>query len=119
MISIELKDVRFQAHHGVYKDESKTGNTYHIDLSVKFDEEDIRFETLKNTIDYVALYDIVKQRMQSSTHLIEQLCESIIGQVKLQYPFVKETTISIYKIQAPIENFEGRVGVTLCKKFND
>jgi 7,8-dihydroneopterin aldolase/epimerase/oxygenase len=119
MTAIELKDVRFQAHHGLYKNESKTGNTYHIDLSVKFDEGDASFDALENTIDYVELYDIVRRRMQSTTHLIEKLCKGIIEQIKLQYPFVKEITISIYKIQAPIENFEGKVGVTLCKIFND
>jgi dihydroneopterin aldolase len=118
MISIELKDIRVQAHHGMYKGESKTGNTYHIDLSVKFEEGNINFDTLQDTINYVELYDIIRQRMQSPTALLEKLCNDIIHQIKLQYPFIAEVMISVYKIQAPIENFEGRVGVTLHKIFN-
>ena len=109
MISIELKDIRLQAHHGFYQDESKTGNVYHIDLCVKYREGDTQFKTLEDTIDYVALYDIIRQRMQSRTTLLEKLCDGIIKQIKIQYPFIAEAEISVYKIQAPIENFEGKI----------
>ena len=118
MTSIELKDIRLQAHHGLYQDESKTGNIYHIDLSVKYEEGVTSFNTLQDTIDYVELYDIIRQRMQSSTALLEKLCDGIIQQIKAQYPFIAEVVISVYKIQAPIENFEGKVGVTMRKVFN-
>lgn len=118
MISIELKDVRIQAYHGLYDDELKTGNTYQVDLSVKYDEGLRTFEDLESTINYVKLYEIVSVRMQSSTHLIERLCHDIAKDIKLQYPFILEIMISLYKLQAPIENFEGRVGVTLHKIYN-
>ena len=118
MTTIELKDVRLQAHHGLYKGESKTGNIYHIDLCVKFDEGNTGFDKLPDTINYVELYEIVKQRMQEPAHLLEKLCDGIIQQVKLQYPFIVEVRISMYKIHAPIENFEGKVGVTLHKIFD-
>jgi len=118
MISIELKDVRIQANHGLYPGESKTGNVYQINLCVKYEEGHIIFDTLQSTINYVELYEIVRQRMQLPTALLEKLCDDILQQIKFQYPFITEATISLYKIQAPIENFEGRVGVTLHKIFN-
>lgn len=118
MISIELKDVRLQARHGLYKGESKIGNTYQIDLCVKFEEGSITFNKLGDTINYVELYEIVKRGMKEPAHLLEKLCDDIIQQIKLQYPFIAEATISLYKMHAPIENFEGRVGVTLRKIFN-
>jgi 7,8-dihydroneopterin aldolase/epimerase/oxygenase len=117
MISIELKDLRLQAHHGLYAGEHKTGNTYHVDLSVKYDEGLRTFESLENTINYVKLYEIVSQRMKTSTHLLERLCDDIAKEIKFQYPFIKEINISVYKLQPPIENFEGRVGVTLHKIY--
>lgn len=118
MISIELKDVRIQAQHGLHKGESITGNEYHIALCVRYEEGSTVFDRLKDTINYVELYEIVKQRMQFPTHLLEKLCVEILQQVKLQFPFILDATVSVYKIQAPIENFEGKVGVTLYKKFN-
>ena len=118
MISIELKDIRLHANHGIYEGEDKTGNGYHIDLSVKYDESNTDFTSLANTINYVELYDILKQRMQSRSGLLEKLCAGVIQQIYLRFPFISEVTISVYKIQAPIENFEGKVGVTLHKMFN-
>ena len=118
MICIELKDVRLYARHGFYKEETKTGNVYHVDLCVKYEEGNAKFNSLTDTIDYVKLYDIVSQRMQTPAPLLERLCAEIIQQIKTQYPFIAEAMISVYKIQAPIENFEGKVGVSLHKIFN-
>lgn len=118
MISIELKDIRLYARHGFYKEEPKTGNLYHIDLCVKYEEGNTKFSTLTDTINYVELYDILRQRMQIPTALLEKLCDEIIQQIKTQYPFIAEAMISVSKIQAPIENFEGKVGVSLHKIFD-
>ena len=118
MISIELKDIRLQGYHGVYQNESKVGNIYHIDLSVMYDEGDKRFHLLRDTINYVELYDIIRQRIQIPSSLLEKLCDEIIRDIQQKYPFISEAKISLYKIQAPIENFEGKVGVSLHKVFN-
>ena len=119
MISIELKDIRLHGSHGVYHGESKTGNLYQVDLCVKYEEGGANFHTLNDTISYVELYDILRQRMQFPTPLLEKLRIEIIGQIKHQYPFIAEAMISIYKLQAPIQNFEGKVGVSLHKIFNE
>jgi dihydroneopterin aldolase len=118
MISIELIDVYIQARHGLYAGESKTGNTYQFNLIVSYEEGLRTFDRLESTINYVKLYEIVRQRMQTPTNLLEQLCDDIIDEISLQYPFIKEVSISMYKLQPPIENFEGKVGVTLRKFFN-
>jgi dihydroneopterin aldolase len=57
--------------------------------------------------------------MAMPTPLIEEIAESIIRKIRHEYSFVKEVSISIFKLQPPIENFQGKVGVTLQKKFDD
>ena len=118
MTTIELKDVQIQAFHGLYPGESKIGNSYQINLAVSFQEGNVTFDKLDDTINYVELYEIVRQRMQNPTHLLEKLCNEIIDDISRKYPMISEVTISLYKLHAPIENFEGRVGVTLEKNFN-
>ena len=119
MITVHLHDVQLHAFHGVYEGEEKTGNPYVINLDVSYDERVSNFEELKNTIDYVELFEIVRNRMQVPTALLEKLCEGIIRRIRHQYPFIKEANISIHKLQVPIEHFQGRVGVSMNKKFND
>jgi len=119
MISIELHDIRIFAHHGVYVGEDQMGNNFSVDLVVNFDEGSTHFETLTDTINYEELFEIVKQRMKVDTPLLERIAEGIIRKIKHRYPFVTEARISIYKLQAAIENLQGRVGITMHKKFED
>ena len=119
MVSVELRDLRLLAYHGLNEGEEKVGNSYLINLVVSYDDGFTQFDSIKSTINYVELYEIVRQRMQIPSALLEKLCESIVGKIKHQYPFVTEITLSVYKLQAPIEGMEGKVGVTVHKKYED
>jgi len=119
MLTVHLTDLRFFAHHGVYDGEPEAGSEFEVHLLVRYDEKKIKFDNLKNVLNYEELYHIVKKRMAMPTPLIEEIAESIIRKIRHEYSFVKEISISIFKLQPPIENFQGKVGVTLQKKFDD
>lgn len=119
MTIIELKDVILHGYHGVNDGEAKTGNNYKVNLLVTFNEGNSNFNSLNDTISYVELYDIVRQRMQAPTPLLEKLCNEILQDIQRQFPFIAEVRISIFKLQAPIQNFEGKVGVSLHKVYHE
>lgn len=119
MVSIQLQHIRLHAFHGLSKGEEKLGSEYELSLEVSYDEANIHFNHLSNTIDYVRLFEIVKERMAIPSHLLENVCEDILKKIREQYPFAAEATISLWKLQAPIAGFRGKVGVTIQKKFDD
>lgn len=119
MITVELKDVLIHAFHGIYEGEEKVGNPYIINLSVHYDERFADFENIDNAIDYTVLYDIVRQRMQIPTGLLEKVAESTILKIKHQYPFIKEVNFSIHKLEVPVKQFQGKLGISMNRKFND
>jgi len=119
MITIELHNLILHGYHGIFEEEKKVMNTFEVSLSVRYDEKKSDFDSLEDTISYVDLYNIVKIKTQAPAFLLEKLCQGIIRKIKHQYPIVREVIISIYKMQAPIENFQGKVGVTMRKKFDD
>ncbi|MEP7258541.1 MAG: dihydroneopterin aldolase [Flavitalea sp.] len=119
MICVELRDVTIHSFHGLYEGEEKIGSAYIVNLAVTYEEHPGDLDNLSDTVDYVDLYHIVKQRMQVPAALLEKLCDSIIRHIKHQYAFVKEIKLSVFKLQPPIENFEGKLGVSMHKKFND
>ena len=119
MLTIHLNDLHFFAHHGVYDGEPEAGGEFEVHLQVKYEEKKIRFDNLKNVLNYEELYHIVKKRMLMPSPLMEEVAESIIRKIRHEYSFVKEISISIFKLHPPIENFQGKVGVTLQKKFDD
>jgi 7,8-dihydroneopterin aldolase/epimerase/oxygenase len=119
MVTVQLADLRFHAFHGIYEEEKIKGSEYEVHLQVKYEEKKIKFNDIKNVIDYVELYKIIKKRMAAPTPLLEEVAESIIRKIRHEYSFAKEVIITIFKLQPPIEDFVGKVGVTLHKKFDD
>jgi dihydroneopterin aldolase len=117
MVTIQLHNLIFFAHHGIHKEEQLTANSFEVNLDVMYDEKKSKFDNINDTIDYVSLYEIIKKRMHVITPLMEKICKEIISKIKKQYPFISEVNISIRKLQVPVENFQGKVGVTMNKRF--
>ena len=118
MLTIQLHNLVFFAHHGIHKEEQLTANAFEVNLDVMYNEKKNKFNSIQDTIDYVSLYEIVKKQMQVITPLMEKVCKEIISKIKKQYPFITEINISIRKLNVPIENFQGSVGVEMRKKFD-
>ena len=117
-ISVELHDLRFIASHGVYADEQKLKNEFAVDLSIRFDPKKDLIQKIGDTIDYVKVYSLVKEEMQSPKQLLEETAMNIINRLKEQFMNIEEMTISIKKLHPPIANFMGSVGVSYKKVFN-
>src|SRR5215467_6257377 len=117
MIFIELQQLRFHAFHGLYEGEKKTGGPFEVNVKVGYEERISSFDRLDDTINYEEIFSIVKQQMQVATPLLEKVGQNILNKIKQRFPFTKEVTVSIYKLEAPLQTFEGRVGITIEKKF--
>lgn len=118
MLAIQLHHLIFLARHGIHEEEKLTANNFEVNLDVLFDENPHGFNHIADTIDYVKLYEIVKQQMIRPTPLLEKICEETVIAIKVQFPVVKEIIIGIKKLNVPIENFHGTVGVSLSRKFD-
>lgn len=118
MVTIELQNIRLHAFHGVYEGEQKTGSPYDVSIKVVYDEGSSQFDNLENTINYVAVFAIIRERMTVRMPLLEKVALGMISAIKQRWPFVVEVMVSVWKLEPPIENFQGRVGVTIHKQFN-
>src|SRR5580658_1783322 len=118
MVTVQLHNLIFSGRHGVFKEELATGNTFEVNLDVLYDEQDRPFDGLDSIVNYVNLFGIIKERMQQPSALLERIADEIITTIREHYPFIKEVVLSIYTLQAPIGNFQGKAGMTLHKKFS-
>ena len=55
--------------------------------------------------------------MQVPTPLLEKVCLTIIKKIKTDFSFVTQINISIFKLQPPIKDFNGKAGVSM--NYND
>lgn len=111
-MKINLKHLRFFAYHGVYEEEKLLGGEFEVNVSVTYTATNTPVTSINETLDYTALYDLVKQRMATPSPLLETVAGDIGREIFAKFPASEEVTISIDKLHPPIKNFEGSVGVS-------
>lgn len=116
MIAVQLKDLKFHAFHGLYAGEEKTGGPFEVQLSVWY-EPSVPVTSLEQTINYVTLFEIIKQHMQQRSNLLETVAENICSNIYAVFNVILKVELSIYKCAPPIEGFEGKTGITMIKTY--
>lgn len=117
MITVELKQVRFFAYHGLYPEERKTGNEFEVSLAVSYDLPDVIISDIHSTINYAALYELVKDQIGTPVDLLETLVMNMAGEIKEAFPQTKHIRIAISKLHPPIAKFTGTVSVSFQKDY--
>ena len=118
MLSIHLNNIFFFAYHGLYDNEKKDGNNFEVDITIKYLPKE-HILNISQTINYVDVYDLLDARMQIATPLLETLVMEIAKQILVQFYLAEEVNISVKKMQPPIANFDGSVGVSYSIKRSD
>lgn len=116
MFTIHLTDLRFFAHHGMHDEEAIVGNDFEVSVSVTFDVPD-KITSLTETVNYVSLYGIIKNIFKHPAKLLETLAVDICDEIYLSDNRIKNINITIHKLNPPISNFIGNVGVSFTKSF--
>lgn len=117
IMTIHLEKLRFYGYHGLYVQEQKLGAWFELDLSMEWPDPERPIRHLQETINYVAVYDLVKARMTQSEELLETLAMELIHLLKDYFPQLSGAHIRISKINPPLLNFQGAVAVEYHKKF--
>ncbi len=96
---VSLHGAAFFAYHGFYPEEQKIGNHFLVDIDVAFSPAaDMSLDNLENTVNYEWLYDMVCEEMKINRKLIETVAQSIIDQIKAQYPFTDSVQVVLKKL---------------------
>jgi dihydroneopterin aldolase len=114
---IELKNMRFFAEHGMYPEEIKVGNDFEVDISIMQKSPKKKITSIEQTVNYVEVYRIVQEEFSERKYLLETCAMQIADRIQEQFPEIEELTVSIRKLNPPITNFSGSVGITYTKSF--
>jgi 7,8-dihydroneopterin aldolase/epimerase/oxygenase len=116
MISIKIQKLKLFGYHGLYKEEAIIGGEFEINLYVDYEENGI-VNKVEHTLNYVNLVELIKKEFKKRYDLLETLAQQIAINVYNENTFIKNINISIVKLNAPINNFTGTVGVEYSKTF--
>ncbi len=116
-MTIELKGLRFFAEHGMYAEERKVGNQFEIDLAVGYKAPKHVITSMEETVNYVEIYRLVEEVFSKHKFLLETCAMEICDVIHESFTEIKSISISIKKINPPITNFTGSVGISYTKEF--
>ena len=101
---IELLGMEFFARHGCLEKERLEGNLFVVDFECGFDPTTAsQSDNLDDTVDYSAIYNIVKREMDTSSDLLEHVAGRILRAVKDACPGIVRPKVSIAKKNPPVD----------------
>jgi len=115
--TIELRDLQFYSFHGLFEEEKKVGGEFVVDVWAKFPAEDHLLNSINETVNYAALFTIVKDEMDQPRELLETIAQSIAEKIYAKYSVIKEVEIRIEKKKAPIVGLHGSVAASYRKVY--
>jgi dihydroneopterin aldolase/2-amino-4-hydroxy-6-hydroxymethyldihydropteridine pyrophosphokinase len=102
MDEIKVTGIEFFAYHGVLESEKKQGQIFKVDCAFTLDTS-VCEDDLSKTVNYGDLTcQIVAFCQKNRYDLIETLANELARFLLLQFPIIKELTITVHKPHAPI-----------------
>jgi dihydroneopterin aldolase len=103
MAVISIEGMEFFAYHGCFAEEQLIGTWFVVDLFLDVDttiaEES---DNLEDTVNYLAVYQVVKREMMINSKLLEHVGRRIIKAVRNDFPMVTHARIKVRKMNPPL-----------------
>jgi 7,8-dihydroneopterin aldolase/epimerase/oxygenase len=115
--TIELNSIRFFAEHGMYEEEKRVGNEFEVDVSIACKSPKNIISSIEQTINYAEVFRILQQEFAERKYLLETVAMQIAEKLKQQFPEIEMVKISVRKLNPPITNFSGSIGITYSRTF--
>ena len=103
MSKITIENMEFYAYHGHFEEEQKIGTWFSLDLTMDVDTSKAELsDELEDTVDYSAVYQVVKEQMMIPSKLLEHVGRRILDAVKERFPDVADAQLKIRKMNPPL-----------------
>jgi dihydroneopterin aldolase len=114
---IKVENIRVFAYHGCLKEETKIGSDYRVDLEIKADLKiSAVTDKLSDTVDYVFLNRVIKEEMNTPSHLLETVAKRILNRIFNEDKFIKKATVWVSKLNPPIGGDVEKVTIKMTDK---
>ena len=103
MSLITIENMEFYAYHGHFEEEQKIGTWFSLDLIMEVDTSKAELsDELEDTVDYSAVYQVVKEQMMIPSKLLEHVGRRILNTIKERFPDVKNAQLKVRKMNPPL-----------------
>ena len=101
--SIQLKNMKFHAYHGVLPQEKIVGNNFVVNVKFTADvSKSFVTDDVKDTVNYAEIYDLVKAEMAVPSQLIEHVAGRIFTKIRDSFPQITALEVRLAKLNPPV-----------------
>ncbi len=116
MSLIQLEGMEFFSYHGCFKEEQVIGTKFIVDLLIEIDTiEAEKEDDLAKTLNYLSVYQLVKNQMAIKSKLLENVAKRILDELYLKFPEIKFAKVKVSKINPPLGGKLNSVSLTLSR----
>lgn len=106
--------MEFYAYHGCFEEERKIGTWFNVDLSLEVDTSKAeKSDNLEDTVNYQAVYQVVKEQMMIPSHLLENVARRILDAIIKNFPAVSYAWVKVKKMNPPLGGVMESVSVEI------
>lgn len=112
---ILLKDLRFQARHGVGAQETLVGNEFTVNLRLRTDlTKAVRTDDVADTLSYADVFEAVRDEMSRPSQLLEHVAGRIARRLFHDFPALDAIELKLMKRNPPMGADIDSAGVELA-----
>ena len=111
---IFLNKLRFRAFHGVLPQERLVGGDFVVTLRIGYPwQQAMVSDSVGDTLDYAAVYNVVKHEMEQPSQLLEHVAGRIAKGLFQQFPDITSIDLWLTKMTPPMGADGDGAGVEL------
>ena len=112
--TVILNNLRFYSYHGVLSQEKSVGHKFVVSMRIDTDFKNaIRYDSVKDTVDYGIVVDIVKEQMTQRSKLMEHVAGRILKVLFNRFDSIQRIKIVLVKENPPVNSDCDACGVEL------
>lgn len=101
--TITIENMAFYAYHGCFSEEQSIGTHFLVDVEFEQDSScAVQSDNLADTVNYLSVYQTVKDEMNVNSKLIEHLAHRVLQQLLTKYSAMQSVSIKIKKMNPPL-----------------
>ncbi len=101
---IKLQNIKFYSHHGVLSQETIIGNHFEVNIQIEYNfTKAFQTDNVDDTLNYAAVYDIIKQQMSTPSKLLEHVAGRIFHTLKDEFQDIRIVELRVAKFNPPVD----------------
>jgi len=109
---IEIKGMKFHSYIGHYDEEKQIGNKFNVELKIRTDcQKAGESDNLKDALNYVNIYSVVKKEMNKKCNLVENVAKRIKSAIFKKFNTAEYLYLKITKLSPKIGGMVDEVSV--------